>query len=94
MEKRTLNPLTQDMSVFKEFNFEKQPVGVKLLYWKPEGIKKLEKPMAICEMLREAQTSDAPFYMSADEEDCFGSVTLGMTTTPPFAEAGMIGYDL
>ena len=94
MEHRAMNPLTQDLSVFKKFNFEKPPVGVKFLYRKPEGIKKLDKQMAICEMIKEAQNSEEPFYISGDEEDCFGAVTLGMKTMPPFAEAGMIGHDL
>lgn len=94
MENRAMNPLTQDLSIFKKFNFEKQPVGVKFLYRKPEGMKKLDKQMALCEMIREAQESEAPFYITGDDEDCFGAVTLGMKTTPPFAEAGMIGKEL
>ena len=89
-----MNPLTQDLSVFKKFNFERQPVGVKFLCRKPEAIKKLDKQMAICEMIREAQESDAPFYITEEDEDCFGAVTLGMRSTPPFAEAGMIGNEL
>ena len=94
MEKRALNPLKQDLSIFKRFNFENQPVGVKFLYRKPEGIRKLDKQMAICEMIKEAQQSDAPFYITAEDEDCFGAVTLGMKSMPPFAEAGMVGKDL
>ena len=77
MEPRTMNPLTQDLSVFNRFDFEKPPVGVKLLYRKPEGIRKLDKSMAICEMIKEAQEVDTPFYMTGEEEDCFGAVTLG-----------------
>jgi uncharacterized protein (DUF169 family) len=94
MEPKTINPLTQDLSVFKKFNFPKQPVGVKLLFKKPKGIKKLDKPMAICEMIKEAQESKEPFYMTEKEEDCFGAVTLGMRGTPPFAEAGLVGHGL
>lgn len=94
MGKPALNPLTQDLSIFSKFNFEKQPVGVKFLYRKPEGIKKLDKQMAICEMIREAQDSEGPFYMTEKEEDCFGAVALGMRTMPPFAEAGMVGLEL
>ena len=70
-----MNPLTQDLSVFKDLNLTKQPVGVKFLYRKPEGIMKLDKKMAICEMIKEAQESDTPFYITAENEDCFGAVT-------------------
>jgi uncharacterized protein (DUF169 family) len=94
MEPKTMNPLTQDLSIFKKFNFPAQPVGVKFLYEKPEGIKRIDKHMAICEMIKEAQNSKEPFYMTGEDEDCFGAVTLGMRGMPPFAEAGMIGHRL
>ena len=89
-----MNPLTQDLSIIKKLNLIKEPVGVKFLYEKPKGIKKLNKKMAICEMIKEAQESDEPFYMTAETEDCFGAVTMGMVEMPPFAEAGMIGVRL
>ena len=94
MEPKVVNPLTQDLSVLKKFNFEFQPVGVKLLYRKPEGFKKLDKVMPLCGMVKEAQTSKEPFYITAENENCFGAVTLGMRGTPPFAEAGMVGHAL
>ena len=57
-----MKPLKQDLSIFKKLKLENEPIGVKFLYREPEGIEKLGKAMAICEMLREAQSSDAPFY--------------------------------
>jgi len=94
MEPLTMNPLTQDLSILNKFNFERKPVGIKFLYNKPEGIKKLKKQMGICEMIGEAQNSEVPFYMTEKEEDCFGAVTLGMRDTPPYAEAGLVGKAL
>jgi len=89
-----MEPLQTDLSILKKFKFEKAPVGVKFLFFKPEGIEQLEKKLAICEMIKESQERDTPFYMTKDNEDCFGAVTLGMVETPPFAEAGHIGYEL
>lgn len=89
-----MKPLKQDLSIFRKLNLENEPIGVKFLYREPKEIKRLGKQMALCEMLREAQSSDAPFYITADDEDCFGAVTLGMKEVPPFAEAGEIGYEL
>jgi len=89
-----MKPLSQDLSIFKKLNLINEPVGVKFLYREPNGIEKLNKKMAICEMLKEAQESSQPFYITAENEDCFGSVTLGMTKMPRFAEAGEIGYEL
>ena len=89
-----MKPLKQDLSVFNKLNLANKPIGVKFLYRKPDGIKRIGRPMAICEMLREAQSSDSPFYITAEDEDCFGSVTLGMKEMPSFAEAGEIGCEL
>jgi uncharacterized protein (DUF169 family) len=89
-----MEPLHTDLSILSKFNFEKAPVGVKFLLGKPEGIKQLDKKMPVCKMIREAQERDTPFYMTKDNEDCFGAVTLGMVETPPFAEAGQIGVEL
>jgi uncharacterized protein (DUF169 family) len=88
-----MKPLSQDFSVFKKLKLINEPVAVKFLYREPKGIEKLDKKMAICEMLKEAQECAVPFYITAENEDCFGAVTLGMADMPPFAEAGEIGYE-
>jgi uncharacterized protein (DUF169 family) len=89
-----MRPLTQDLSIFKKFKFEKQPVGVSFLFNRPTGIGKLDKTMSICEMIKEAQQSKNPFYVTKENEDCFGKVILGMEETPPFAESGRVGVEL
>jgi uncharacterized protein (DUF169 family) len=86
--------LTQDLSIFHKFNFEKPPVGVSFLYNRPKGFDKLDKTMPLCEMIKEAQQSKTPFYVTKENEDCFGKVILGMEETPPFAESGRVGVEL
>jgi uncharacterized protein (DUF169 family) len=81
-----------DLSILKKFNFERPPVCVKFLFRKPEGIKQLDKTMALCEMLREAQERDEPFYITKDNENCFGKSILGMTGGGPgLSDGGMLG---
>ena len=80
----------QDLSVFNKFNFERPPVGVKFLFGKPEGIKRLDKTLALCEMLREAQTSP-PFYATKDDFECVGPLILGMAEPEPIFESGQVG---
>ena len=80
----------QDLSIFNKFNFERPPVGVKFLFGKPEGIKKLDKTLALCEMLREAQTS-APFYATKEDFECVGPLILGMAEPEPIFESGQLG---
>ncbi|MCX5813862.1 MAG: DUF169 domain-containing protein [Proteobacteria bacterium] len=89
-----IRPLQTDLSGFGRLNLERPPVGVKYLFFKPEGMEQLslDKNLAFCEMLKEAQFADAPFYFSRENnETCVGKILLGMTDMEPFAEAGQIG---
>lgn len=91
-----MRPLQSNLSIFKRLNFEKTPVGVKYLFFKPEGIEPLDKQLAFCEMLPEAQRRESPFYFSQENENCFGKQALGMTgeKSLPFAESGELGVRL
>jgi len=86
-----MRPLTQDLSIFNKLNFENPPVAVKFELNKPEGIEQLDKSMALCEMITEAQQRGSPFYFTKENEDCFGKLPLGMEEMPPFAESGQLG---
>ncbi len=86
-----MRPLTQDLSIYSKFNFEKPPVGVKFLLNKPEGMEQLDKSLPFCEMIKEAQQRGTPFYFAKENEDCVGKIVLGMEDMPLFAEAGLIG---
>ena len=89
-----MNPLKQDLSIYNRFNFEKQPVGVKFLPTRPEGIEQLDKSLSFCEMIKEAQERGTPFYFAKENEACFGKALLGMEDLPAFAQAGEIGIRL
>lgn len=54
-----MEPLRTDLTVCKEFDFERPPVGVKFLPDRPQGVEKLEGSMASCEMINEAQQRGA-----------------------------------
>jgi len=86
-----MRPLQTDLSIFKKFEFEKPPVGVKFLYFKPEGVQQLDKSLAFCEMIKEAQQRGSPFYFAEENEDCFGKVPLGMKEMPSWGEGGELG---
>jgi len=86
-----MKPLIHDLSVFSKFKFEKPPVGVRFMINRPEGIEPLDKTLPFCQMIREAQERGAPFYFTKENEDCFGTMVLGMEDGPPFVEAGLLG---
>ena len=91
-----MRPLQTDLSIWKKFNFEKPPVGVKFLFEKPEGIELLDKKLALCEMLPEAHQRKTPFYFTKEQESCFGKAPLGMMgeESTGAAASGLLGYKL
>ncbi|NWF77381.1 MAG: DUF169 domain-containing protein [Chloroflexi bacterium] len=89
-----MRPLQTDLSVFNKFKFEKPPIGVKFQYFKPEGIPRLDKSLAFCEMIKEAQRIRTPFYFTKENENCFGKVPLGMQKVASWGEGGEFGASL
>jgi uncharacterized protein (DUF169 family) len=92
-----MRPLKQDLSIFNKFDFEKPPVGVKFLFFRPDGIEQLsiDRNLSFCEMLTEAQQGRTPFYFGKENsESCVGKILLGMEDMEPFAESGQIGARL
>ena len=90
-----MRPLQTDLSIYGKLGLDKQPVGVNYLFHKPEGIEQLDKQLALCEMLPEAQKSDKPFYFTKENETCFGGQALGMVLDAPSAAAnGELGVKL
>jgi len=88
-----MRPLQTDLSIFEKFKFKNPPVGVKFLFARPEGIKQLDKGLPLCEMLKEAHQSEAPFYMAKENESCVGKIALGMEEVA-LVEAGLVGPPL
>ncbi len=92
-----MRSLQTDLSIYSRFCFEKPPLGVKFLFFKPEGMQPLspDKDLSLCEMLAEAQQQDEPFYFEkSGREACVGKILLGMQEMEAFAESGQIGERL
>ena len=88
-----MKPLQTDFSIYQQFEFEKPPIGVNYTIYKPEGIEQLDKSMALCEMIKEAHERGTPFYISQDNEDCFGKRLLGIGTQNTFTSSGQLGVE-
>lgn len=83
-------PTTLDFSIFDRFDFERQPVGIKYLLNRPDGLPRFEKSLAMCEIFRAAQDSE-PFFADKDNFACLGSMVMGMKDPDPIFESGEIG---
>ncbi len=71
--------IKEDLAVLRTFEFDIQPVGVKYSTKPLPGIIKLEKKLALCEMLKAAQEGNS-FYADASNHLCdAGSYVLGQT---------------
>ena len=79
----------RDYSIFDRFQFERKPVGVSYSLKKPEGIVRLDKNLALCELFKEAQTRES-FYVTEEEIQC-GEHVLGMKAFPPIMYSGQLG---
>jgi uncharacterized protein (DUF169 family) len=80
-------------AVLEKFDFEKLPVGVKFLPFRPANLKRPENPLDFCEMLAEAQNGKA-FYAGKEDFTCLGAMLLGMTEQDPMFESGLVGPKL
>jgi uncharacterized protein (DUF169 family) len=88
-----MSNIQKELAVFKRFDFEIPPVGIKFLAVEPEGIKKLDKVLDFCEMLVEAQQG-LVFYAASNNFTCVGPLLLGMVESEPVFESGMVGPEL
>jgi uncharacterized protein (DUF169 family) len=79
----------RDYSILDKFNFERKPVGVKYSLERPAGISPAKTSLALCELFKEAQTSE-PFYVSAENIQC-GEQLVGMKPFSPIMHSGSLG---
>jgi uncharacterized protein (DUF169 family) len=85
-----MSTIQRDLSIFDQFNFAVKPVGIKYMLKKPDGINKLGKNIAFCELLKEAQLGTS-FYFEQDNFECVGPFLLGMAEPDSLFESGQMG---
>jgi len=88
-----MDGLNTDLSILKKLNLQRPPVGVKYLLKKPEGVKPLDKTLALCEMMVEAQKGRA-FYAAKEHHECVGTLPLGMLDIDSILGSGQAGPKL
>lgn len=83
-----------DLSIFKRFNFQYSPIGVKFALKKPKAIPPIERKAAFCEMIKVAQEGEA-FYAAKDHHECKAAlIPLGLLEPGPLVGSGQIGPKL
>ena len=84
----------QDLSVFQKFEFERRPIGAKFLYKKPIGIEQLDKNIALCEMLKEAQLAKSAFYVTQENQSCKPGASVWPGDGSGAYESGLFGEEM
>jgi uncharacterized protein (DUF169 family) len=85
-----MKPKSLDYGILEKLDLTRQPVGVKFLPYRPEGIEKSRKDLNFCQMFVEAQTS-APFYVQEEDLHCVEPLVLGMKALDPVPMSGLVG---
>lgn len=69
-------------------------VAVKMMFEAPAAAEHYSgKKQAFCQYVHETQTSGKKFYISKDDDDCYGKLAMGMIDKPPVTASGQAGYD-
>ncbi len=79
--------------LFEKLGMEFAPVAVKFCYSQPEGIEHTDQTLSFCEFVKKAQTGGKPFFITKDDDNCFGKMVLGMIPKPGLAASGQAGVD-
>jgi uncharacterized protein (DUF169 family) len=89
-----MSQLSLDLSIFNKFNFGGSPVGIKFMFHKPEGIERLDKNVAFCAMIKEAQQRGIPFYSDLENQACNAATYVLGYDLPKIVEGGYLGVAL
>jgi uncharacterized protein (DUF169 family) len=83
-----------DLAILDKFEFKIQPVGVKFLNIRPDGVERLNEKIALCEMLKKAQEGNV-FYADKENHTCdAGPYVLGQAEAPEPFISGRFGAGL
>lgn len=79
----------RDYAILDKFNFERKPVGIKYSLQRPQNIIPSNKNLALCELFKEAQTSE-PFFTTEEYIQC-GEQLVGMKPFSAIMHSGSLG---
>ena len=86
--------LTQEAKdLFYKLDFEIQPVALKYCYSQPKGFERVDEVLSFCQFGKKAAVEDKGFFVTVDDDNCFGKMVMGMIDKPPLAASGQAGKD-
>lgn len=80
--------------LFKKLNMDYPAVAIKFHVVRPEGVPAYEgDKIAFCQYLKYAQDNEKTFYITKDNDDCYGKMAMGMIEKPAVTASGQAGAD-
>ena len=83
----------REKELFDKLELDYPAVAVKFCFSEPQNAERIDKKLSFCQFIKEAQDTGRKFYITKEDDDCFGKMVLGMIEKPPFAASGQAGYD-
>lgn len=80
-------------NVFQRLELPFPAVAVKYHFSQPEGVDHIDKTLSFCQFVKEAQDTGKKFFVTKDDDNCFGKMVLGMIDKPPLGASGQAGVD-
>jgi len=85
---------TKAKELFEKLNMEYPAVALKYHAVKPQNVPAYEgEKLAFCQYVKHAQVSENTFYITKDNDACYGKMSLGMIPKPAVTASGQAGYD-
>lgn len=82
-------------ALFEKLELEYEPIALKYAAVRPKNVEHYngDGNYAFCQYVREAQKTGKEFYITKDDDVCYGKMALGMIEKPPVTACGQAGYD-
>ncbi len=80
--------------LFEKLELPYPAIAVKYHLCRPAGIKQYDgDKLAYCQYVKYAQDHQETFYITKDDDECYGKMALGMIPKPPVTASGQAGAD-
>ena len=84
----------RENKLLKDLDLKIPAIAIKFELEAPKDAEKYEgEKLAFCQYLKYAQESGKHFYISAEDDACYGKLALGMEEYQPVTASGQAGYD-
>lgn len=79
--------------LFEKLALPYPAVAIKYCYSQPEGVERVDEQLSFCQFVKKAQDTGKKFFVTKDDDNCFGKMVLGMVPKKGLEASGQAGYE-